>query len=496
MIKKNICAFRKLSWKEKNDMLVRLTWEFDHTKAIDLLPLELSPFDLGNLPDEALQTYLLFAKMIANNGAEQFALRILKKFKTEIEERRITNPVLLHSIHSAIIGFYGDIGMDEETISYGEKVLKANTTNDSQLERFITYISWKVLFAKLTLGKISTEEFLEQYETIKKQIPQDQKNLNYYESEKVITLIMSSTWPLEKFLKECDELIAQPENHMAPFLLLSKVRILQNSGKLKEAYELCTQIKDEFPPSAFRYYVYYISQLNALCYNTLPFTDSILVRAYPFVDFSLYKDSNKIHGHNLDHDVWHIGNNKIESRKYEDIPSQAPCLDLTAALVALPQGKVELLSPLRTHALKLLIGSSTLGCSPMQLTEKLFMNEQIDFQYLIKRVEDVVSQLMKLGFPIYRKEKRLYFDLENYNNTIILPRTNEASNPIFFLKKNLPAINSKTLCSTLNISRASSWNYIAEWTKEGLIKKDPHQPGKYLFVKKPTSKDVGLQNKN
>ncbi len=482
MIKKNVSAFRKLSWKEKNDVLVKLTWEFDHTKAVDLLPLELSPFDLGNLPDEALQTYLLFAKMMANNGAEQFALRILKKFKAEIEVRKISNSVLLYAIHSTIIGFYGDIGMDEETIFYGEKVLKENVINDPQLERFITYISWKVLFAKLSLGKISTENFLQQYETIKKQIPQDPKSLNYYESEKVITLIMNSTWPLEKFLKECDHLIAQPENHMAPFLLLSKVRILQNAGKLKEAYELCNQIKDDFPPSAFRYYVYYISQLNALCYDILSFTDSILVRAYPFVDFSLYKDSNKIHGHNLDLDVWHIANKKISSQKYEDIPSQAPCLDLKAALVVLPQGKVELLSPLRTQVLKLLLGSSTLGCTPMQLTEKLFLNESIDFKYLIKRMEDVVSQLIKLGFPIYRKEKRLYFDFESYNSTIILPRTNETSNPLFYLKKNLPAINSKTLCSTLNISRASSWNYIAEWTKEGLIKKDPLQPGKYLFI--------------
>ena len=105
MKKKDLERFKKLSWQEKNDFLRKLTWEFDYTKAVNLLPLELSPFDLSNLPDEALQTYLIFAKVIANNGAEAYGLRILKRFVAEVESRKIEDPLLLFAIHTTVTAF-------------------------------------------------------------------------------------------------------------------------------------------------------------------------------------------------------------------------------------------------------------------------------------------------------------------------------------------------------------------------------------------------------
>lgn len=482
MERKELEKFKKLSWQEKNDYLRKLTWEFDYTKAVSLLPLELSPFDLSHLPNEALQTYLIFAKVIANNGAETYGLKIHKRFLREIESRKIDDPLLLFAIHTTVIAFYSDCSMDEEIIAYSNKVLLSPIPFNPEIQKLYLYIKWKNLYAQFTLGKMSTEKFLQGYEELKPHFPQDLGSQNYYEALKIIGLILYSNWPLEKFLKECDELLDKSVSCFTPYLLINKVRILQHMGKLKEAYELCLQSKDEFTPTLAHIYVYCLSQINALCYDSLPLEEAIIVRAYPFIDFSLFKDSNVIHTDSTDEDTWFIQNQKITSAKYKEIPSHTPCLDLKAALYINHAGQIELLSPLRTQALQLLIGSSTMGCSFMQLAEKLFIEENLEFKCLTKRVQDIISQLIKIGFPITRKEKRVYFNINNYHSSIILPRGTRHGNPIFYMKKNYDYINSKDLCAALNISRASSWNYISQWCKEGAIKKSPVKTGQYLFV--------------
>ena len=238
----------------------------------------------------------------------------------------------------------------------------------------------------------------------------------------MIGLTLYSSWPLERFLDECNELLNQEVSSFTPYLLINKARILQHTGRLKEAYELCLKSKHEFSPTLAHIYVYCLSQLNALCYGSLSFEEAIIARAYPFIDFSLFKDSNVIHGPHSEEDVWYIQGQEIHSTKYRELLYQNPCLDLKAAMYINHQGQVELLSPLRTRALQLLIASSTMGCSLMQMADKLFIDENLEFKCLTKRVQDIISQLMKIGFPITRHEKRFYFDIKNYNAHIILPR--------------------------------------------------------------------------
>lgn len=482
--KKDLEKFKKLTWQEKNSFLRRLTWEYDYLKAVSLLPLELSPFDLSHLPDEALQTYLIFAKVIANNGAEAYGLRLLKRFLAEVESRDFNNPLLLFAIHTIVIALYSDASKDEEIIAYAEKVLQNTPSTEPQgIEVYVNYIKWKKLYALFTLEKISTEDFLKGYEELKPYLPQDQTSQSYYQALKVIGLILYSTWPLEKFLPECNELLNSTPTSFTPYLLVNKVRILQHMGKLKEAYELCLKAKEEFSPSLPHIYVYCLSQINALCYDSLSFEEAIIVRAYPFIDFSLFKDGNIIHKNKeTNNDVWFIEEQRITSSQYEKISNQYPCLDLKSAVYINHQGQIELLSPLRTKALELLIASSTMGCSLMQLAEKLFSEENLEFKCLTKRVQDIVGQLIKMGFPIIRREKRFYFDVLNYQTRIILPKTKTSADPIYFMKKSYQSLNSKDLCAALNISRASSWNYIGQWCKQGLIKKSPTKPGQYLFT--------------
>jgi len=130
-----------------------------------------------------------------------------------------------------------------------------------------------------------------------------------------------------------------------------------------------------------------------------------------------------------------------------------------------------------------IIASGSQGASEVLLSERLYGDERIALLSAVERAQNIVTQLKKLGFPIIRKKRRLYFDFAKSRERILLPKDHRYQGELEFLRsQRVTTLDRMTVCRVLKVSRRTSSLYLKEWKANRQIEPSGRRYGEYVFV--------------
>lgn len=185
----------------------------------------------------------------------------------------------------------------------------------------------------------------------------------------------------------------------------------------------------------------------------------------------------------VDSDAWLIADRELLSRDDGEEARLRPTLDLRSG-AWLKGGRRRFLGRVRSVALMAIIASGSQGASEVLLSERLYGDERIALLSAVERAQNIVTQLKKLGFPIIRKKRRLYFDFAKSRERILLPKDHRYQGELAFLRsQRVMTLDRMTVCRVLKVSRRTSSLYLKEWKANRQIEPSGRRYGEYVFVR-------------
>lgn len=185
----------------------------------------------------------------------------------------------------------------------------------------------------------------------------------------------------------------------------------------------------------------------------------------------------------VDGDAWLIAGGELLSRDEVEEGGRRPTLDLRSG-AWLKNGRRRFLGRARSVALMTIIASGSQGASEVLLSERLYGDERIALLSAVERAQNIVTQLKRLGLPIVRKKRRLYFEFTKSRERILLPKDHRYQGELAFLRaQRLPSLDRGTVCRLLKVSMRTSSLYLDEWKTNRLIEPSGRRYGEYVFIK-------------
>ncbi len=204
----------------------------------------------------------------------------------------------------------------------------------------------------------------------------------------------------------------------------------------------------------------------------------ILLKLYPRLEKRL---SLKTLKENENEELFVIKNDEMRITRYGQIEhdKKDSVLDLVSGFYCFKNRKL-FLSKNRTLAIKAIISMGPIGIKDILIGEYVFRDENISFNSIRKRSQDLVTQLQKIEIPIIRKDNTIYYDFDNSPLTVIVG-VDEYRGEIAYLKNKHSIINKKIVTYELMTKPSTSSLYLKQWREENKIipTNDPY--GDYRF---------------
>lgn len=127
----------------------------------------------------------------------------------------------------------------------------------------------------------------------------------------------------------------------------------------------------------------------------------------------------------------------------------------------------------------IIISTGIFGASDFLLAERVYANEKISQKTACQRIQDLITQLKKIGFPLSRINRKIYFIFDENINKVLIPKTFFYVGELGHIQHQPMPVNKLLVQKTLKISpRASSYK-IKEWKSAQLLKISNQKKGEY-----------------
>lgn len=206
--------------------------------------------------------------------------------------------------------------------------------------------------------------------------------------------------------------------------------------------------------------------------------NDVLLILYPRLEKRLTLKTIKENEHE---ELYVIKRNALRTTRYSQIEhdKKDSVLDLVSGFYRFKNRKL-FLSKNRALAIKAIISMGPIGIKDILIGEYVFRDENIRFNSIRKRSQDLVTQLQKIEIPIIRKDNTIYYDFDNSPLTVIIG-ADEYRGEIAYLKNKHSIINKKIVTYELMTKPSTSSLYLKQWREENKIipTNDPY--GDYRF---------------
>lgn len=448
--------------------------ELQFDKILKRLPPTLTEITIEKSSVDEVLNILIGAKILIAFGAidtsKKFIELVKKRFEIMPKKELLT---IFKKNFIIFLGLLYDLHHYDELhayiLSYDEDVINTLLNNDPQFKSL-----W--ILTLMEKSKPEPKVAMEYYQQIQKESVSksiaDYLRINFlcslYE-QKVIT----AQEALQRSL-ELDNVIT----HQAPFYLSNlKARIYLALGDHHRAHEHISKFIQFLSPNL----VHVNYQAQALLNSIKPATSinsKVLLYLLPKLRARI---STKKLIENEDEDLLVIRGDELKIKKYTHIEHEKKesVLDLVSGYYRHKNRKT-FLSKNRILAIKAIISMGQIGIKDVLIGEYVFLDENIGFNSVRKRSQDLVTQLQNIDIPIIRKDNTIFYDFLNSPLTVIIG-ADESRGEIAYLKKKYQIINKKIITYELMTKPSTSSLYLKKWREENKIVPTNNPYGDYRF---------------
>lgn len=448
---------------------------------------------------EKINLKLLLAKVLIGYGCSSTPKKICSEIRNSKTLWNQLKPQERTLVSFRLMSVYFDLYLFKEILVLSEAVLKEITEDDP---RYL-YIKMTELLSKLDLGQDVVAEF---EKTLKKvdeaeKIPKEYKEHHHY-------FLLCYSWEYghlnkDDFLKKCNEMLLT-STHSALHYHLLIAEFYQEEGELKKAKDYFSKNVDiEKLKKTPYFYFQYIPVFNNICVEPGRVDDEIMLRCFPCQSHTGYSPSgdytesspiiakrkkwiNEVSALNdvsSKESAWLIHSETLSKFRYQDVTEMQNVLDLCAGLLII-DGKKTILSKARTIMIFCIVSSGALGVNEIFLSEKVYFEENIYPKSAVLRTRDLITQIQKMGIPIIRKNKIIYFDRTKWSLPILMPTSYRFEGEFKYFKQFCKdrIIDIHMVTDICEIKRATAASYIKKWKDDNLIVKDEARYGNWKII--------------
>lgn len=456
--------------------------DFQYDRILKRLPADLSESTIEKYSPEEILNIMFGIKTIIAFGAVNTGKSLLKMVKARFEH--MPDKVLLSKYKKELIillSIMHDIRMSNEIYefisSFGEdfqRHLKSDRNFKFLWAIVLTEIESPNNDLALTLFKdLQNDEFLPASSRDFSRV----KFLRIMLDKKIVTA--------ESVIKSVSE-IEKTLTHESPVYLSDlKAHAYYLIGEQKKAHDNASKVLQKLNSSLVKLNYNTRLLINDIERNNLPekskssrIDDEVLLKLYPKLDnrVSLKETIEDEH-----EEVYIIHKNSIKSAIYKEVEHDKKdnVLDLVSGYYRF-RGRKLFLSKNRALAMKAIISMGPIGIKDILIGEYVFLDQNIRFNSLRKRSQDLVTQLQKIELPIIRKDNTIFYDFDASPLTLIIG-ANEYRGEIAYLKHKYSVINKKIVTYELMTKPSTSSLYLKQWREDKKISPTNAPYGDYRF---------------
>lgn len=484
---------KKYSLKEKNQLIIQMINEGTSSQIKHYLSKELDESQLLKANYEQTLHQVLLARFLSFHGATISPIRIANKvIQNKLSNNNFSGEELSKLYYQiAVVYFelYSARGIEELYIRYSFK-----NKNINEFSLFLKLIYYQ---SQISSGKKKYNHAMEnKFRLISKTnslSPLIEYSIKHFT---VCNLIYSPTPDFKKTLKQLETLSRNaPASFITDLKLLKKKIYINLNKKQKQHLDIEKNGKN-------LYHMIENLFLDKFYYNQkLQLADEVMLHCYPtFNEYSFllgnrfYSKNFKLSKNFLLHlnfiesfrdksmtDHWLIDNNSITNSQNTFGEEKLNILNLATGLYVNSKGKVTFLGEKKSTALMIIISTGSFGASDFLLAERVYAEENISQKTACQRIQDLITQLKKIGFPLLRSNRKIYFIFDENINKVLIPKTFFYVGELGHIQHQSMSVNKLLIQKTLRISpRASSYK-IKEWKSAQLLKASNKKKGEYTI---------------
>lgn len=476
LTKKKIKMLHDLMLPQNNKIIVNKLNNFTFDECGQHLLAEFSEPKIPSASLNELFHQILLARFFVLKGATIVPMRIIKKvlLSPKLKENNKNNSkndvIIIKKILYTIAVIFFDLGYLKEVQRMNLKytLFSSQKTCEEMYCKFITLQSQCLLSAEYFNNEIE-----EIYIKIKKDCSELEAFIEFCLHSNKISFKMRATSHTEVDSRKVNEELRNS------YIQFFKERYLTDTEYCQET-ELCLPSAST-KGSSIDIKLGFLFFRHSLLKENLSLVSKIALMCFPnnnpysfFLENRYIQDMYAPIGHvrpvgpQKTHNCWYISNVSLSSIDFKDIQGSENILDLCSGVV-IRNGTIDLLGKIRSTALMNIISTGSLGTNDFLIAERIFYEDKIFPECAVSRVQDIVTQLINQGYPIFRKNKKIYFNFEKNNLDIIIPKNHIYLGELYLLNKLTSYVNVKTIMEKLGLSKRSASLYIKSWKDVGAI---------------------------
>lgn len=483
-------AIKKISIHEKNLKASEMMSSNELLMARFYLLDELSFEELTKANSDMLLNQVLLGRFLASTGAEHSALRIAHKILILLQKG---NKNFSSHLYYQMAAVFLETSEAYKIIELAKIYKKNNYSENLSFELIL--LQYKIYSGKTHFSKKihkKYEVWISKFRQINFQLQEYIQYLIYY------NLFYNHQISYRYILDE----ISKHDTTLVYNIAISYSHLKAKCYLFEENYELALKALNQHQTNHFYFKIesfflkkYYLNQLltleNEISLHCYPVFNSYLhicgnrflparykisktfIKHLPYLEKKVPPQKDKF---------WLIQSGTLRSYKIcKAFYQNTQWIDLVSGIIK-TQGKIISLGKTRSLALMAIISTGSEGSNEYLMSDIIYPDEKISHRDLFLRAQDLVTQLQKLDLPVYRKDKKIFFNFKKNKSAILISKNYKYMGELFYIANHYKTINRAILSHELSISIRTASHYIKKWHQDQRIEPDSQKYGNFKVI--------------
>lgn len=489
---------KKLSVNEKNLKASEMLGSNDLIMARFYLLDELSLSELKQATPDVLFNQILLGRFLTFTGASHSALRIAHKVMIILKREKRINFFSSH-LYYQLAAVFLETAESHQILELA-KIYKKNSFSKN-LNFELILLQYKIFSGKSHFNKKNYQKYDMWIKTLQKTSPQLSEYIQYLQ-------LYNLFYDRQVSCRDILSRITYFESLQIYNVAVSYSHLKAKCYLFEKNDELALKALNQYNTRHFYFRIesfflkkYYLHQCLSLendislhCYPSFNSYSHIsgnrffpakykiaksFINHLPYLEKKIFQKKEKF---------WLIEDNTLQSYKIsKKFYEKEQYIDLVSGIIK-TQGKIVSLGKARSAALVAIISTGGEGANEYLMSDVIYPGENVSHQYLFSRVQDLVTQLQKLGLPVFRQERKIFFNFKKNKHSVLISKNYKYFDELFYLANHFKTINRTILKNELNISTRTANLYLKKWAEEKRIKPDFKKYGNFKIISKTAFK--------